>query len=83
MNSIINGVVDFLYNILFFVIDLLPDSPFSTLSLVISDEIKVYLGYMNYFIPVNFFIAVLEIWLSAVVVYYIYILILRWIKLIN
>lgn len=59
----------------------LPSSPFTFLEK--NETVSNIIGYANYFIPFDFFIATLEVWLSAVVVYYIWQGILRWTKAVS
>lgn len=42
-----------------------------------------YLGYLNWFIPISSIIIVLEAWLVAIAVFYLYSMILRWIRAID
>lgn len=59
----------------------LPSSPFQTVINTISNI--PYLQYLNWFFPVSECIAVLEVWLAAIVIYYLYSAIMRWIKIIG
>lgn len=63
------------------IIDALPKSPISYLAE--NETVSKYLGYVNYFIPVYLWISILEGWLIAVVTYYVFQVILRWIKVIE
>lgn len=66
------------------VVLLLPDSPFKFLEEnYVPDGVKELLPYLNWFIPVGTILTILELWLTAVAVYYIYQAILRWIKAIE
>ena len=38
---------------------------------------------VNWFVPVNSFVSILETWLVAVGIYYVYQIVLRWIKVIE
>ncbi|MGB9856352.1 MAG: hypothetical protein ACPLKS_07430 [Caldisericum exile] len=69
---IIQSIVNFIVNIVNSILNLLPDSPFR----VITDNtvIKQYVAYLNYFVPISFFVQVMLVWLSAISVWYIY----RW-----
>lgn len=59
----------------------LPSSPFQ---MAIQSVGSIpYLSYLNWFFPVTECIAVLEVWLSAIVIYYVYSAIMRWIKIIG
>jgi len=60
---------------------ILPDSPFVMLSR--DADIMQILGWVNWVIPVGEMIAILEAWLVAVALFYVYQLILRWAKAIE
>lgn len=62
------------------VVGVLPDSPFQMLA---NSPIKPYLGYINYFVPVDFIVNALSLWLVAVGGYYLWSIILRWIKAVD
>ena len=64
-----------------FVLALLPTSPFRGVANTISNI--PYLQYLNWFFPVTECIAVLEVWLTCVAVYYVYQAIMRWVKMIG
>lgn len=64
-----------------FILPLLPVSPFTT---VIESFSNIpWLAQLNWFFPVSECIAVLEVWIVAVGLYYIYSAIMRWIKIIS
>lgn len=63
------------------VLALLPLSPFT--QFIDSLEALPYLGYLNYFVPVGTFLKIGAAWLGAVALFYIYSVILRWIKAIE
>ncbi|MCM1104709.1 MAG: hypothetical protein NC409_11475 [Clostridium sp.] len=58
----------------------LPHSPFA--AVLDSMESLPYLNYLNWFIPVSTFIAIGELWLVAIGVYYASMIILRWFKVV-
>lgn len=64
-----------------FLLSILPTSPFAP----ISDNLEQlpYLGYINYFVPVGICIKIGEAWLAAIVVFYLWSVVARWIKLIE
>lgn len=62
------------------VVNLLPDSPFRALD---TSAIAPYLKWVNWVIPLNFAVSLIESWLLCVGVYYIYSVVLRWIKAIQ
>lgn len=63
------------------VISVLPTSPFS--AYLDKFTSMPYLKYINYFIPISDFIAIGEAWLVAVGLFYLYSIILRWIRAID
>lgn len=65
------------------VAELFPASPFVILDEMANSEFYEWLQMMNWFIPVNSFVAILEAWLSCVAVYYVYQVVLRWVKVIE
>lgn len=62
-------------------INILPDSPFSFISA--SPEFRQWLGWANYFFPLATFISIGEAWLTAISVYYLVQLGLRYAKAID
>lgn len=78
MMNLLNELMD---NFLNFVLTVLPLSPFK--DVINNMESLPYLGYLNWFIPVNRFIQIGTIWLTAVGLFYLYSIILRWIKAIE
>lgn len=63
------------------ILSVLPKSPIKE---ILSSVGKPdWLGYLNWFIPVNAIIIMLVIFLSAISIYYLYQIILRWVKAID
>ncbi len=63
---------------------LLPDSPFVMLDKMDpTGAIAKILGFVNWFIPIYSFVAILESWLVCIAVYYVYQVVLRWLKAIE
>ena len=79
-SGILDWIVNFLSECLEFIINLLPDSPFRMLD---NTPIKPYLKYINWIIPVDFIIDTLALWLVAVSAYYVWSVVLRWLKTID
>ena len=52
------------------IVDIFPDDPL--LKLINEFKQAEWLGYLNYFIPVSFFVDVTMIWVSAIVAYRVY-----------
>lgn len=65
------------------VVELFPTSPFVILDEMANSEFYEWLQMVNWFIPINTFVGILEIWLSCVAVYYVYQVVLRWVKVIE
>lgn len=80
MDAVFSQVLKYISDALKAVVNLLPNSPFH---LIDNSPIAEYLGYINYFVPFDFIVATLQIWLMAVGCYYLYSAILRWVKAIK
>lgn len=63
------------------ILKLLPLSPFAPYISELKDV--PYLGYINWFIPVGTFVKIGMAWLVAIAIYYLYMVVARWIKLIS
>lgn len=63
------------------VLALLPTSPF--VAFIDALENIPFLSYLNYFIPISTFIGIGEAWLVSIGVFYLYSIILRWIRAIE
>lgn len=74
MSELLNKFLDW-------VLQLLPLSPFRD----VIDELAAlpYLGYINWLVPVGRFLKIGAAWLGAITLYYMYSIILRWIKAIR
>lgn len=90
-------MVEFVFNILVYIINtiiwlfaaalniifsLLPNSPFTniaTYDLIISK----YLSNLAWILPIKQIISILGLWLGCMLIYYIYSVVMRWIKLID
>ena len=62
-------------------LSVLPKSPFSDLLNTFSNI--PYLGWVNWFIPFRDFIYIGGLWLTVIGLFYIYQIIMRWIKVIG
>lgn len=63
-------------------LSVLPTSPFSGFLGGFKAHFNPYLGYLNYFVPISDFIAIIGAFLSVVALFYLYSIIMRWIKMI-
>lgn len=62
-------------------LSLLPTSPFQ--QFIVEFASLPYLGYLNWFFPVGKCLVVLVAWCSAIALFYVYSVIMRWVKLIG
>lgn len=66
------------------ILGFLPPSPFAMLDkLAAGSFIMKILAFVNWFIPVYSWIGIVEGWLAAVAVYYVYQVVLRWLNAIE
>jgi len=79
--NILNALIKGLGVVLNFVFSILPPSPFVIVD--IEPTVKEFLGYANYIIPLDSIIGIGESWLVCVGIYYVYSIVLRWIKAIE
>ena len=63
------------------VVSVLPLSPFKDFIEELNN--LPYLGYINWFVPVGTLIGIGSAWLTSIGVYYCYVVIARWVKLIE
>lgn len=77
--SLLNFLIRGLGAVVTAIFGLLPDSPFQTI-FYSNTVLSQYLGYINYFIPVSVFITILQGWLTGIALYYVYQIVLRWVK---
>lgn len=65
------------------VVEFFPSSPFRILDDLSNSEVYEWLRMVNWFLPIGTFVGILEGWLTCVAVYYVYQIVLRWIKVIE
>lgn len=64
--------------------DVLPTSPFQQfIDQMEYSKLAEYVGYINYFFPVGNFITILTAWLGCLSLYYIWVIVLRWMKAVS
>lgn len=61
--------------------EVLPKSPFRQFLDSFADI--PFLGYLNWFVPIKEILIVMVAWLGAVTLYYLYSIIMRWLKVIG
>lgn len=74
MQAIINQFLEW-------VLALLPTSPFT--KFIEACENLPYLGWLNWFLPIDTFIAIGEAWLVSITLFYLYSIVLRWVRAIS
>ena len=65
------------------VVELFPASPFTILDELSNSEVYEWLRMVNWFVPIGTFVGILEGWLACVAAYYVYQVVLRWVKVIE
>lgn len=65
------------------VLSFLPDSPFLVLQNMSNSDMYQWIKWLNWFIPINTFVSIMEAWLVGIGLYYIYQIVLRWLKAIE
>lgn len=63
------------------ILELLPKSPFK--SFINSMNNIPYMDYINYFLPIDICLPILVAWGTAIGIFYLYSILLRWIKAIE
>ena len=80
LQSIFTAVANFINKLLGSILFFLPESP---LKLMNYAPLEPYLEFLNYVLPLQEIIVFLEAWLLCITVYYVYQLVLRWLKAIE
>lgn len=78
--SFCNLIIKALGAVLSLIFSILPSSPFT---LIDNSPIAEFLGTFNYFFPIAEIIAISESWLVCVGGFYLYQIVLRWVKAIE
>lgn len=64
--------------------DLLPADPFTKyIHQLSTGAIAEYIGYINYFFPVGFFLKCFSAFLASLAIYYTVVVVMRWIKAVS
>jgi hypothetical protein len=72
------GLTAGVYNVIEGALSMLPDSPFRFLYSYSNSVVGEWLGWLNWFIPVNSFVSILTAWCAAILIWYVIAIILRW-----
>lgn len=74
---------DGIYDAVAAILSVFPTSPFLLLTTMGNSDVYQWLKYLNWFIPINTFLAILQLWVSGIAVYYVVQIVLRWFKAIE
>lgn len=79
-DTLTSGLVTVALNI----IQLFPASPIQpAIASLRGSAVEEVLGYVNWFIPIGTMVTILTGWLACIAAYYVYQIILRWIKVVE
>lgn len=81
LTTMLQAVVNGLAALLSVVVHALPGSPFQGLTALTIDN--KWIGYLAYVVPVGAIVSTLEAWLVCIGVYYLYSVVMRWIKVVG
>ncbi len=76
-SGIVDGINDVANKVFEAIIILLPTSPFANIKQYLLSGFRDFLGYLNYYIPISTLLSITSLWLTCVITYYTYQLILR------
>lgn len=79
---ILNTIIWLFASVLNIVFSLLPNSPFLNIS-TYSLSMNKYLSNLSWLLPIKEMIGILVVWLGCMLIYYVYSVVMRWIKLID
>lgn len=77
LNNIYVWARNFVVTVINAIVSFLPDTPFKEIE---TSAISGYMGNINWVIPVGTIIGITAVWVSAILMYYGYSVILRWVK---
>lgn len=78
--NIINGIISFFSKALSIVYPLLPNDPFASISY---GDVSSAIKYFTYFVPVHTFIVHFGYFLAILAMFYLYRVVLNWIKILG
>ena len=80
-----DNIMEFIYkwaaNMAQSIMSLLPTSPFR--QFIENWDAPQYLGWLNWFMPVSEILTIITLWLTAIGLFYLYSIIMRWVKMIG
>lgn len=75
-----NGILKACANVLNMAVSVLPNSPFQMID---NSPVGEFLSGLAWVIPISQILAILELWVTAIGIYYLVQVILRWVKAIE
>lgn len=76
----LNYIISGLGSIVTALVSVLPDSPFTAIS---NSDVAPYLSGFAWVVPIPQILAILQAWITAVAIFYLGMIVLRWIKAIE
>jgi hypothetical protein len=70
MGGIIDGVLDWLKDMVMAVLLLLPESPFKDLRLEMMPDFAQVMGWINYFVPIGTMLTIFTTYLAGILIWY-------------
>ena len=86
MKDFLNNLLDTLSDVVRYLINFLPDSPFNTFYNYLQRQdtsVSRVIGILNYFFPISLIVQTMSLWLGAIAVYYAISVVMRWAKVIG
>lgn len=80
LGKFLQKIIDLCGMALDFLISVLPDSPFT---IVANSQFADLIARINFFLPIYEFVAIIQTWLVAVGIFYLYMVFARWAKAIE
>lgn len=81
MNSLLTWLSEQINNLGNAIVAVLPLSPFR--GFIDNFQVPEYVGWLNWFFPVREFLLVMAVWLTSIAAFYLYSIIMRWVKMIG
>lgn len=80
---VLNSVIWLFAGGLNIIFSILPNSPFLEVISTYDISIYKYMPYLSWFLPIKQMLGILVSWLGCMLTYYIYSVVMRWVKLIE
>lgn len=79
--DLLNFLIKALGAVLGFIVNILPTSPFQ--GIINNNDVKEFLSGLAWIIPFNTLLGVFQTWVTCVLAYYLYSIVMRWLKMIE